>query len=67
LGIVPGGSSDEIEDEMEVLLPELIAAGYVDATEDRWTPKGVARAKQLESDVPARSRTKPGMVGWGGS
>ena len=45
--------TDKIEDEMEALLPTLIVAGYVDATEDRWnfTPKGVARAKQLESDA----------------
>jgi hypothetical protein len=41
--------SDAVEDELESLLPALIAAGYVDADDYLWrfTPAGVARVDEL--------------------
>ncbi len=48
--IFDGDFTDEVFAEIEELLPTLVAAGYVEAQEDRWglTPKGVARAEELE-------------------
>lgn len=45
------GDADEVEAEIEALLPDLFEAGYVRVSDDRWsfTPAGVARAKELEA------------------
>jgi len=47
--------TDDVFAEIERLLPTLIAAGYAEADDDRWsfTPKGVARAEALERDARA--------------
>jgi len=44
--------TDEVDDELERLLPKLVAAGYANVEDDRWsfTREGVARAEQLERD-----------------
>jgi hypothetical protein len=57
LGMDGAGWSDSVMDEAERLLPELLSAGYAatDVDADTWwfTPKGVARAEQLET-TPGR-------------
>jgi hypothetical protein len=47
--------SDDTDAEIEGLLPQLVAAGYVRAGADRWsfTSEGVARAEALERDAEA--------------
>jgi hypothetical protein len=58
--------TDEVDDELERLLPGLVAAGYA-ATDDesdswRFTPTGVARAKELVSeddDASSGSQREP--------
>ena len=53
LGMDGGGWSDSVMGEAERLLPDLLRAGYAatDDDADTWwfTPKGVARAEQLET------------------
>jgi hypothetical protein len=50
LGEGEEGWSDAVMETAERLLPILIAAGYVEATDAKWnfTAKGVARAMELE-------------------
>jgi hypothetical protein len=47
--------SDSTDAEIEELLPQLVAAGYVRVSPDRWrfTPEGVARAKALDQGTSA--------------
>jgi len=44
-----GDWTDEVEAEIETLLPTLVEAGYASAEEHLWrfTPAGVARAEEL--------------------
>jgi hypothetical protein len=46
-----GDHTDSVIDELEPLIPILAAAGYVEADDYTWsfTPKGVARAEELEA------------------
>jgi hypothetical protein len=48
--------SDEGAGESETLLPGLVAAGYAEVENDRWgfTPKGIARAEELEGEAGAK-------------
>ena len=43
--------ADAVYDELEPLIPILVDAGYAEADDYKWnfTPKGVARAKELEA------------------
>jgi hypothetical protein len=56
-----GEVTDETFDEAERLIPDLVAAGYVDAQDDRWgfSSAGVARAEELDPDEPAIQQTQP--------
>jgi len=51
LGEDEDGWSDAVKEMAEQLLPTLIAAGYVWATDGKWnfTPEGVKRAMELDS------------------
>jgi hypothetical protein len=56
LGLDEEGWTDKVIDEAERLLPILVDAGYAatddDASTWRFTPEGVARAKELEDGQP---------------
>lgn len=53
LGMDDAGYTDAVMDEMETLLPILIEAGYAESDPGHtwnFTPKGVARAEELEGE-----------------
>lgn len=54
LGMDDAGWSDAVMDEAERLLPILVQAGYAETKGSTWnfTPKGVARAMELQSADP---------------
>jgi hypothetical protein len=45
--------SDDVDRELEALLPLLVTAGYADNEGDRYgfSPKGIARAEELEHEA----------------